>query len=130
MKDGGTVGPEVAGLGKEGEEGAERGPTGVLGVKIELLLLLVLVSPLLVLVNPAEEGAVVYMVLPEVWKWWRELWLDERERGWGVVTERSMLLLLLPLRGVGLCLEVELRGMGGAMDMSSCFISSMGDVGW
>lgn len=74
MKDEGTVGPEAAGLGKEGEEGAERGPTGVLGVKIELLLLLVLV-------NPAEAGAVVYMVLPEVWKWWRELWLDERERG-------------------------------------------------
>jgi len=69
MKDEGTVGPEAAGLGKEGEEGAERGPTGVLGVKIELLLLLVLVSPLLVLVNPAEAGAVVYMVLPEVWKW-------------------------------------------------------------
>jgi hypothetical protein len=58
----------VAVLGKEGEEGAERGPMGVLGVKIELLLLLVLVSPLLVLLNPAEAGDVVYMVLPEVWK--------------------------------------------------------------
>lgn len=123
------MGPEVTGLGKEGEEGAERGPTGVLGVKIELLLLLVLVSPLLVLLNPVEAGDVVYMVLPEVWKWWRELWLDERERGWGA--ERSILLLLLPLR-VGLCLSstgVAVRGTGGAMDMSSCLISSMGDVG-
>lgn len=59
------------------------------------------------------------------------------ERGWGVVTERNMLLLLLPFRGAGrLGMDMEESGkedmlmpMPMPMDMSSCLMSSIGEVG-
>jgi hypothetical protein len=57
---------EVAELGRvefgnEGEEGADSGPMGVCGEKMELLLLLLLGVPLVL--NPTEFGVELYIVL-------------------------------------------------------------------
>jgi hypothetical protein len=55
-----------------------------------------------------------------------------------VVTERSIVLLLLPFRGAGLCfgpIDADESGREAdiamliLIDMSSCLISSIGEVG-
>lgn len=69
-----------AGLGKEGEEGAERGPA---------------VDP-----KKGDIDVAVYMQLPSVWKWWSEL-LSTMARGWDDEADPSMMLFLVPLMEVG-----------------------------